>query len=223
MKKLTASFPALIITSTIIFLSSALIAQENKSFFTKSYLQLMAGKTGPAGSASSIGFQAVTKNNWIFSIEKQNLKYTSANLPSNYQPSEGVVLFVVPTGDQTPKDKFSAINITGGKLFNTGKKTWITTEAGVSFYKADVLKFTPAAQTSSDGILLFMGIYEQSSNYNTIPETKKGVGGLLKCDFNWAFSSITGLGLSTFANINSVKSKLGVELKFTVGWMNRAK
>ncbi|RTL60948.1 MAG: hypothetical protein EKK37_01985 [Sphingobacteriales bacterium] len=222
MKKITATFAILVVTSATILSSSAIDAQEHKPIFTKSYVQFMAGKTGTAGSATTIGFQAATKNNWVFSVEKQKLKYESANLPSDYQPSTGVVLFVIPIDGSNPRDKYSAINITGGKLFHTSRTTWITTEAGISFYKAEVVKFTPVEQTSIDPAWLLLGFYSQSSNYNTTSEIKKGTGAILKCDFNWAFSNVTGLGISTFANINGVKSKIGIELKFTLGWMNNA-
>jgi hypothetical protein len=99
-----------------------------------------------------------------------------------------------------------------GKYFETGRKTWFTTEAGLSIVSGQELKFT--SQPIETGFLYW------SSNYSVQKENKTTIGGVLKADFNWAFLPFAGLGAGVYANFNSIQSPVGFEIKLLIGKMN---
>jgi hypothetical protein len=63
------------------------------------------------------------------------------------------------------------------------------------------------------------GLYT-SSNYSVKSENKTGFGVMLKSDFNWAILPYVGLGAGVFANLNSIQSPVGFEIKILCGWLN---
>lgn len=105
------------------------------------------------------------------------------------------------------------ISFTAGKFFETGRKTWFTTETGFSIVNGDKMNFT------SQPVVL--DIVHYSSNYSVKKEKKTTIGGMLKADFNWAFLPFLGLGAGAFANFNSIQSPVGFQVKIICGWMNR--
>jgi len=62
-----------------------------------------------------------------------------------------------------------------------------------------------------------------SSNYSTQKTSQTTVGGMLRTNFNWAFSPYVGLSVGGFANLNSIQSPVGVEFKLIAGWLNTKK
>ena len=124
-------------------------------------------------------------------------------------------------------------SLTAGKYFPAGRKIWFTTEAGISLVNGEKVIYRPSVirndnfydgyNVITDFLLLFGISNEVSSysNYSTSIENKKTIGGMLRADFNWAFSSFMGLGAGVFANFNSIQSPVGCQLKLTIGLMNR--
>lgn len=192
---------------------SSLQAQTNKSVFTKAYLQLSSGPATHNGAMGQLAIQAVLKNNWTASFSYYNIDMDPKGMPGDYQPGY-TILLIFPIPDVLPESNVVAYNLSGGKFFNLGRKTWATTEAGVSVVKGNQFTFRRQAVTSD-------GWFYTSSNYATTKAAKTTVGGLLKADINWAFASFAGLGVGAFANFNSIQSPVGGELKLMVGWMNR--
>ena len=109
----------------------------------------------------------------------------------------------------------NVFNFTLGKYVETGRKTWITAEGGLSFVSGH--KFTFASQPVVTEILYV------SSNYSYQKENKTGVGLLLKSDFNWAILPFAGIGTSIYADLNSLQSPLGFEIKFICGNLRKHK
>ena len=104
------------------------------------------------------------------------------------------------------------LSLTIGKYFETGRKTWFTTEAGLSFVNGQKIEFTSQPVVTE---LLYV-----SSNYDYKKDKKTGFGGVLKADFNWSFLPFEGLGTGVFANFNSLQSAVGFELKLLLGKLN---
>ena len=46
---------------------------------------------------------------------------------------------------------------------------------------------------------------------------------MVQADINWAFASFMGLGAGVYANINSIQSPVGFNMKLLVGKMRREK
>ena len=62
-----------------------------------------------------------------------------------------------------------------------------------------------------------------SSNYSSSKESKGTMGVAMRADLNWGFASFMGLGCGAFANINSIQSPIGFQVKLMVGNMGREK
>ena len=170
------------------------------------------------GSFGEIGIQALLKHNWVATFSFHGFDMDPKNLPSDYDPGYGYFLFLPLAGDK-PNVDLKLYSLTTGKYFKTGRNTWFTTEAGLSVASGKKVNFTRnTGDLSAWNFLLIAG---KPSNYVTSEERKSGVGGMLKADVNWAFSRIAGLGAGVFANVNSIQSLAGFEVKLTCGWMNR--
>ena len=142
------------------------------------------------------------------------------NLPSDFQPGTGTVLFFIPYSDDVilNMDLFS---LTAGKYFKTGRKSWITTEAGLSIVNGETASFQPTTSGTVDPLGFLFGITGTTSNYITTIENKTSIGGMIRADYNWAFSRYFGLGAGVFANLNSIQSPVGFNMKLTMGLMGR--
>ena len=198
-----------------LFLSSpAIYGQTNKSIIKKIYMQLGAGPSNYKGALAEFGVQAVFKNNLTTTFSYHSITMDPKNLPADYKPGY-TLIFVLPIPDGNPEQETTLYSLTGGKYFEFGKNFWLTTEAGVSMVNGNKFAFT-SQPVISGGIFGYT-----SSNYATTKENKTTFGGMLKVDFTWAFSKFAGLGIGTFANINSIQSPIGGEIKLIVGWMNR--
>lgn len=186
-------------------------SQKQETSVKKIYLQLAAGATNNKGVFSEAGVQIGLKDNWISSISYHTIKMNPKNLPSDYE--EGYVFLIFPLYDEFPVTKMSLISFTGGKLFEVRRNMWFTTEAGLSIVKGETSGFNKQP-------VVWDGLYK-SSNYAVNKEDKTTIGGMLKVDFNWAFSPWVGLGAGAFANFNSIQSPAGFQLKLILGWLNR--
>jgi hypothetical protein len=135
-------------------------------------------------------------------------------------PGTGTVLFIIPYTDEVIVN-MGLFSLTAGKYFQTGKKSWITTEAGLSIVNGETASFQRTASTTVDPFGILLGITGTTSNYNTTIENKTSMGAMIRADYNWAFSRFFGLGAGVFANFNSIQSPVGFNLKLTMGWMGR--
>ena len=202
----------------ILLVLSSLVtnAQAKTSNLKKMYGQFGMGPVSNSGYSGSLAIQTVWKNNLVATLSYQNISVNPKNLPSDYQRGFSY-FFLFPLPDEMPGQNLNIISITVGKLFSSGRKAWFTTEGGLSLVTGDKFAFTHQA-VQTDNIIFFGS---SSSNYRTEKESVSGVGCSLKADFNWAFCSFAGLGVGTYANINSVQSVVGAEIKLNIGWMNR--
>lgn len=191
-------------------------AQSKTSALKKIYGQMGGGPVSKSGSSGNFAFQSVWKNNLVGTLSYQSVSANPKNLPSDYK--RGYSYFILlPVPDAMPEQEISILSLTVGKLFSSGRKTWFTTEAGISLVKGD--KFTFNRQAVQNENLIFVGY--STSNYTIQKESTSGMGGQLKVDFSWAFCSFAGLGVGVHANVNAVQSVIGTELKINIGWMNR--
>ncbi len=190
------------------FTTLGLCGQTSSNTFMKLYIDGGTGVANYHGIYQQFGLKGVFKNSWMAGISYYNIEMDPRNLPSDYTAGATTVL-IVPIPDEMPTVKMMLINFTGGKFFPLGKKTWFTTEAGISIVTGDVLEFKPQAVSEEwDHI---------SSNYSTTEKSKTTVGGIIKADFTWAITRHFGLGVGAFGNVNSIQSPVGFEFKFLFG------
>ena len=192
-------------------------AQTNKNPLTKFYLQGAAGASTRSGGNTELSLQGVVHKKWSFTLSYHYLNMQPKNLPADYQAETGVVLFIPYTDNVEVNMKL--FSVTAGKYFPLGRNSWVTTEAGISIVNGEKASFQKT--TSQD--ISFLFFWGTTSNYKTTIEKKTAVGGMLRADYNWAFSSFMGLGAGVFANFNSIQSPMGFNLKLTVGAMGRHK
>lgn len=189
--------------------------QKKDTIVNKIYLQFAGGGSSHHGSFVEMGIQANFKNNWLGTFSIHNIKLTPNNIPSDYEPGVTFIFFL-QFEDAMPKTSMKLYSFTAGKLFEAGRKVWFTTEAGFSIVSKEKLIFTKQSGTNIDFVYY-------ASNYAINRENVSAVGGMIKADANWAFCSFAGLGAGVFANVNSIQSQIGAQVKLTVGWMNRKK
>ena len=213
MKKIT-------LLTLMVAIATISFCQKKETPIQKIYLQSGTGLSSHNGIPVEFGIQAVIKNNWTATLSYTNINMDPKNLPKDYDPGGTFFLFI-PIAGETPSVDLKLISFTVGKYFPTGGKTWVTTEAGLSYVQGKEFKFSKNNQTSGFG--LFPLIADIPANYTTTEEKKSTVGAMLKADFNWAFASFAGLGAGVFANINSINSPVGFQIKLLVGKMNRQK
>jgi len=199
------------LSAMILLASTVLLAQEKNSSIKKIYFEAGTGPSNHNGAMVQLGAKAVLKSNWTFGLSYYNFNIDPKNLPSDYEQGYTIAIFF-PIPDEWPSITMNLVNFTGGKFFQLGRKTWIITEAGLSVASGDKMTFT-SQQIINDFL-------HYSSNYSTQRESQTTVGGLLKADFNWAFTPYVGLGVGAFAAVNSIQSPIGAEIKLIVGWLN---
>lgn len=187
----------------------AMVYGQSKGVFKKIYLQGGLGFANYSGGGGEIGLQSVMERNWIASISYQHIAADPKNLPGDYEPDYIIFFPVYPTVNM---DLF---NFTGGKMLALGKNIWITMEAGITIGSGETMTFTPR-----DPQFFFIGA---TSNYETETKKKSLTGLMLKTDFSWCLTSFMGLGAGLYANINSIQSPVGANIKLLVGKTGRRK
>ncbi len=190
-------------------------SQKKDSTLRKMYFQSAAGISSNNGAPYEFGVQAILKNNWVASVSYHGIQMDPKNLPSDYaQATVGIFPIFFPV--DYPYTEMKIFSVTGGKCFEVGRKVWFTVEGGLSLVNGEELVFTRQHVVVSP--------FGSSSNYAIETEgSKTTVGGMLKSDFNWAFSRYVGLGAGVFANFNSIQSPVGGQVKIIIGWLNRKK
>src|SRR5580765_4346659 len=127
----------LIASVTTLFLS----AQTKPTNIKKFYVEGGIGATNHNGVFANLGATAVLQNNWMASISYYHLDMNPQNLPSNYERGYTLIL-IFPIPDAMPSVKMSQVNFTAGRFFPLGRKTWFTTEAGLSVVTGEKMSFT---------------------------------------------------------------------------------
>jgi len=203
----------------LLFFATTIFCQQTNdeiktSSTKKFYLQAGAGVATAGGVSYDFGIQAVLKSDWTISASYKKVEMKAKNLPNDYERGYAI-LILFPIYDEWPLNKMNVFNFTLGKYIETGKKTWITAEGGLSVVSGQKLTF--ASQTQD------VRIFYVSSNYSYQKESKTGFGAILKSDFNWAILPFAGLGVSVYADLNSLQSPLGFEIKFICGNLRQHK
>jgi len=200
-------------------MSLAFIITASGQTKTMNKLYLQAGAGGGAHEAASydLGIQTIFKNKWSATLSYHEFDMDPKNLPSDYEPETGYILFIPFT--YTVQANMKIVSLTAGRSFKMGRNTWATTEAGLSYVSGEKISFQHSEVTSSFLIIAA----SNSSNYTSTKEKKSAVGFMMQTDINWAFSSFMGLGAGVFANINSIQSPIGFHIKLLVGNMGREK
>ncbi len=191
-----------------------LFAQTNSSPFKKFYVDFGGGAANHKGAFAELGATAVLKSNWMASVSYYSVDINPKNLPSNYEPGYTIII-IIPVPDAMPSVDMKMINFTGGRFFQLGRKTWITTEAGISIVSGKTYHFTPQPVESD--------WFYWSSNYSSTTKSQTTVGGMIRADITWAFTPFLGMSLGGFANANSIQSPVGAEIKLVAGWLNTKK
>jgi hypothetical protein len=197
-------------------------AQKSKKFLSKIYLKGGGGVNSHSGNYGEASLQGVVHNKWSFSISYHDMDMKPKNIPSDYVPGWGYVLFI-PYSDEA-RIKMQLVTVSAGKYFSAGRNLWFTTEAGISFVNGEKISFQHADNSNAGGNFILGGYYP--SNYTTTTEKKTAVGGMLKADINWAFCRFMGLDAGVFANLNSIQSPIGFNIKLSagaMGWLKKLK
>ena len=189
-------------------------SQQQETTVKKAYALASAGPTTYGGVVSELGVQLVFKKNWVGTISYQFLDMNPKNVPGDYNSGVTFILPIVPipVGNGYPNTEMQILNFTAGKFFEASRRIWFTTEAGLSYVKGDKYTFAKQAVVSD--------IWSTSANYSRTKEDVSTIGVVLKADFNWAFCPVLGLGAGVFANLNSIQSPVGFQLKLIGGWMH---
>ena len=207
MKKLL--FLMITFTSTV-----SLIAQTNPNGLKKFYLDVGTGPASHNGAFAAFGATAILKSNWTASVSYYIFDMDPKHLPSDYEPGYTLIIFI-PVPDPMPTADLKAINFTVGRFFQMGRKTWFTTDAGISIASGKTYHFTP--QPVEDNGAYF------SSNYSSDPKSTTTIGGMIRGDLTWAFCPYAGLNLGAFASFSAIQSPIGAEIKIVAGWLNTKK
>ena len=201
----------------IMSLAFIITATGQTKTMNKFYLQAGAGGGTHEAASYDLGMQTIFKNKWSATLSYHEFDMDPKNLPSDYEPETGYILFIPYS--YTVQANMKIVSLTAGRSFKMGRNTWATTEAGLSYVSGEKVSFQHSQVTSTN--LIFFA--STSSNYTTTKENKSSVGFMMKTDVNWAFSSFMGLGAGVFANVNSIQSPIGFHVKLLVGGMGREK
>jgi hypothetical protein len=192
--------------------------QTKGTAFKKMYLQIDAGGCNKNGLFSEFSIGTVLKKNWTATLSYHGVTdMTPKKQPSDYDPGYSA-FFYIQFPNETPSIKMNLFSLTAGKFLKTGKNTWFNAEGGLSLVNGEKVNYTPATVDQAGDAFGY-----KTPNYTTTKENKTTIGVMLRTDFNWAFSSYAGMGAGVFANINSIQSPVGFQVKLMVGWMNRKK
>jgi len=205
--------------SLIVFLCFPFLnvtAQNNKPL-SKLYLEGGAGGGTYKSTSADLGVKMIIKDKWSMNLSYKYLEMDPKNLPSDYIPETGYVFFIPYTYSVT--SDMQIVSLTAGKYFNLGRNIWSTMEGGLSYVKGEKINFQKAQQTSANIIIA----ESNSSNYTATKENKSSVGFMMQTDINWAFASFMGVGAGVYANLNSIQSPIGFNIKLLVGKMGREK
>jgi hypothetical protein len=202
---------ALILSLIFIFQVSNFLNAQTGSSITKFYVYAGGGGGNYKSSAATLGLRTVFKNKWSGSVCYLNISMDPKNLPSDYKP--GVSTLLLFTSTNPIKVNMDLISISAGKYINLGKKIWATTEAGLSCVIGEKASFHKSSETGFNWILLS----DDPSNYRADLTKHTAIGAMVSADFHYAISRFFGMSAGLFANINSIQSPMGFQIKLIAG------
>jgi hypothetical protein len=202
----------------IMSLAFIITASGQTKTMNKLYLQAGAGWGTHEAASYDIGIQTIIKNKWSATLSYQGFDMDPKNLPSDYVPETGYILFFPVTFPVQASMKI--VSLTAGRYFKLGRNIWGTTEGGLSYVKGEKVSFQRSDVVDSYYFLLGG---TTSSNYSSSKESKSTLGVSMRADLNWGFTSFMGIGCGAFANINSIQSPIGFQVKLMMGNMGREK
>ena len=142
----------LVATCVISFLVfSMTVTAQNSKTISKLYLQSGAGGGSHESSFGELGLQAIIKNKWSASLSYQVIDMKHKNIPTDYKPGSGTYFFLgfpLSYSNEIEPMNMKLFSLTAGRYFKLSKKTWITTEGGVSLVKGEKANFTPSPVTT---------------------------------------------------------------------------
>ena len=189
----------------LISTGSSLFAQDGK-LLRKFFAEVGTGSANHKGAAYQMGLRSAWKNSWMVSASYYGFEMKPENLPSDFDGGI-VLLFPLTAQDPSPIVHVSMFNLTGGRIFELGRKFWVTTEAGVSVVSGEKMSFVSQPVVNS------------GSNYHTTRDSHKTIGAIMRADISWAFLRWLGLSAGFYGTINSVQSPIGMELKLVGGML----
>lgn len=201
----------------IMSLAFMITANGQTKAINKFYLQGGAGLASHEGSSYDLGIQTIFKNKWSATLSYQGFDMEPKNLPSDYIPETGFI-FIIPY-TYTVQANMKIVSLTAGRYFKLGRNIWATTEGGLSYVNGEKVSFQHSDVV--DSYFLIGG--STSSNYSSSKESKSTLGVAMRADLNWGFASFMGIGCGAFANINSIQSPIGFQVKLMLGNMGREK
>jgi hypothetical protein len=198
----------------LLLLSFPALSQANNTTLQKWYLDFGGGSASHAGALGTVGLRTILSNNWSFGLSYDNVSMDPKNLPADYRP--GVfLLLILPISEGNPSVDVNIFSVTAGKFIPASRRVWFTTDAGFSLVRGTTFQFQPNKDRG--------GLLDFPSNYTYTEERKTAIGGLLKAEVTWAFSSFVGLSAGVFASINGIQSPVGTTLKLVLGRLNTSK
>jgi len=206
---------AVCLVGLILSYSCDLRAQD-EAFISRVYCKGSAMGSTPKGSFSGVSLQTIVKEKWSLTLQHYNGNVRIKNLPADYQPRYGVIIFI-PFNDGDPEHQMDISTLTAGRFIRLNRSFWITTEAGISLNKG--YEFTFEKRPASNNNLFLINYTE--SNYNMESTRKTPLGGMLNADIIWAFSSFAGLGFGGYLNANNLQTHAGFQFTLALGWMHR--
>lgn len=202
---------------SIMSLAFIITASGQTKTMNKFYLQAGAGGGTHEAASYDLGIQTIIKNKWSATLSYQGFDMEPKNLPSDYVPETGFILFIPITFPVQASMKI--VSLTAGRYFKLGRNIWATTEGGLSYVNGEKISFQRSDIVES----YFLIGGSTSSNYSSTKESKGTLGVAMRADLNWGFASFMGIGCGAFANINSIQSPIGFKVKLMVGNMGREK
>jgi hypothetical protein len=184
----------------------------------KFYVQGGSGMASREGVVGELGIHGVLMNRWSAALTYQEFTMDPKNMPADYKPETGIVLFIPYTNHIETEMKI--VSLSASKYWRIGKHTWFTAGVGLSYVSGDEVSYTRA--TNTDPVNFIFGI-NYPSNYSTKIERKSTVGGIVRADLEWALTSWLGVGATVFGQFNSIQSPVGFEINLITGLVERHK
>ena len=131
----------------ILSLAFMITASGQTKTINKFYLQGGAGGGTHEAASIDLGIQTIFKNKWSATLSYHEFDMDPKNLPSDYEPETGYILFIPFT--YTVQANMKIVSLTAGRYFKMGRNTWATTEAGLSYVSGEKVSFQHSEVTSS--------------------------------------------------------------------------
>ncbi len=197
-------------------------AQQKAGFkLRRAYMESSLVTNFGSTTGGKFGLEAIFDNKWVFSAEIQGGSMDSKNLPKDYQAGT-TYLFTVPFSNATPTDEFNSYALNVGRVITKpSDRAWIVAKAGLSYTSIDETQYArnTSPTTVADYGIFGLFIAENSSNYSHTTVKKSTVGLPLALTLHANLSRYVGVLAGIKANINPVRSNIGVEMGLAFGLM----